>query len=73
MNARQMRLDRDRKAEAMGEGMWCNNATNQWHRVDASFYPKPQLWIYENPDTDKGPRRKITRAELDRDFHQIEL
>lgn len=59
---------RERKAEALGEGAWRNPKTDEWCRVDVTFYPTVKLWITEN-----NKRREITRAELKRDYHQLEL
>ncbi len=64
----QLRKKRDRDAEALGEGAWRNRMSGEWCRVDVTFYPKPKLWI-----TEKGERREVTRAELEKDYATLEL
>lgn len=65
---RELRRERDKKAEAMGEGSWRNPKTNEWCLVEATFYPKPKLWI-----TEAGARREITRRELEANYHTLAI
>lgn len=62
-----LRRERDRRAEAAGEGAYRKTADGQWYHVTATFYPKTKLWI-EDPK-----RREITKEELARDFTTLQL
>ena len=68
MTERELRRKRERMAEAAGEGAWRNRTSGEWCRVDVTFYPTQKLWI-----TEKGERREVTHAELEKSYDTLKL
>ena len=68
MTDKEMLRKRERMAEAAGEGAWRNRASGEWCQVDVAFYPTQKLWI-----TEKGERREVTRAELEKNYDTLKL